>query len=93
MDVADLAVERDDGGRREQVGGDQPRQVVDVAEVASDGRQRARQDGLVERAHERRQQHAEDDQQRLTMREGLGLTAFGVGIHCGRSVPVPGLLL
>ncbi len=38
MDVGDLAVERDAGGRGEQVGGDQPRQAVDVAEVAPDGR-------------------------------------------------------
>src|SRR5215475_11194613 len=28
-----------------------------------------------------RQQHAEDDQPRLSMREGLALTAVGVGIH------------
>ena len=92
MDVGDLAVERDGGGRRQQVGGDQPRQAVDVAQVASDRRQRARQDGLVERAHERRQQDAEHDQQRLTVRERLGLAALDLGIHCGRSVPVPGLL-
>ena len=87
VDVGDLAVERDDGGRRQQVGGDQPRQAVDVAEVAADGRQRGRQDGLVERAHERRQQHAEHDQQRLTMGEGLGLTAVGVGVHWRSSGP------
>jgi hypothetical protein len=81
VDVRDLAVERDDGRRREQIGGDQPGEAVHIAEVASDRRQRGRQDGLVERSHERRQQHAEDDQQRLSMREGLGLTAVGEGIH------------
>ena len=65
MDVRDLAVERDDRGRCQQIGGDQPGQVVHVAEIAPDRRQRRRQNGLVERAHERRQQHAEHDQQGL----------------------------
>jgi hypothetical protein len=84
VDVGDLAVERHHRGRRQQIGGDQPGQVVDVVELAPDRRQRARQDGLVERAHEGRQQDAEDDQQRLTMGEGLGLTAVGVGVHRSR---------
>ena len=42
-----------------------------VAELAADGRQRARQDGVVERAHEHRQQHAEHDQPRFLVGEGL----------------------
>ena len=88
VDVRDLAVERDDRGRRQQIGGDQPGQVVHVTEIAADGRQRARQNGLVERPHEHRQQHAQHDQHGLAMREGRGLTAIGVGIHRqGRSGP------
>src|SRR4029453_571126 len=43
--------------------------------------QRGRQNRLVERPHERRQQHAKDDQQRLSMGESLALTAGSVGIH------------
>ena len=81
MDVRDLAVERNDRGRCQEIGGDQPGKVVHVAEIAPDRRQRRRQNGLVERAHERRQQHAQHDQQGLSMREGRGLTAIGVGIH------------
>ena len=91
MDVGDLAVERDDGGRCQQVGRDQPGQAVGVVEIASDGGQRGRQDGLVERAHECRQQHAEDDQQRLAVRERLGLTAVGIGIHRVQERPGPGV--
>ena len=81
VDVGDLAVERDDGGRRQQIGGDQPGQVMGIAEVAPDRRQGARQDGLVERAHEDRQQHAEHDEQRLPVGEPLGLGRVGDGVH------------
>ncbi len=69
VDVGDLAVERDDGGRGEQVGGDKPGQVAHIVEVAADRRQGARQDGLVERAHERGQQHAQNDQHPLPVGE------------------------
>jgi 2-oxoglutarate dehydrogenase complex dehydrogenase (E1) component-like enzyme len=55
-----------------RVGGDQPGQVVHVAEFAADGRQRARQDRGVERAHEHRQQHAEHDEHRLAVRQVRG---------------------
>ena len=70
VDVADLAVQRGDRGVGDQVGGDQPRQVVHLAEFAADGRQRARQDGGVERAHEHRQQHAEHHEHGLAVGEG-----------------------
>ena len=61
VDVAELAVERRHRGGGEQVGGDDPGQVLDVAELAADGRQRGRDDGLVERRQEHRQHQAEDD--------------------------------
>jgi len=54
---------------------------VHIVEVATDRGQRGCQNRLVERSHERRQQHAKDDQQRLSMGEGLALTAGSVGIH------------
>ena len=78
--VADLAVQRGDRRVGDQVSGDQPRQVVHVAEFAADGRQRARQDGGVERAHEHGQQHTEHDEQDLAVGEG-SLAVGGPGIH------------
>ncbi len=62
--VAELAVERRRDGRREQIRGDDPREVVEAAEVADDRRQRGRDDRLVERGqehaeHERREDGAE----------------------------------
>jgi hypothetical protein len=42
VEVAELAVERRRDGRGEQVGRDDPRQVVEAAEVAGDGRERGR---------------------------------------------------
>ena len=53
--VAELAVDRRRDRRREQVRGDDPREVVEAAEVADDRRQRGRDDRLVERG----QEHAE----------------------------------
>ncbi len=88
-DVGDLAVERDHRRRGEHVGGDQPGQALNVAEVAADDRQRGGQNGLVERAEERRQQDAEDDEQRFTMSKGRALTVLGVGIHWRSVVPEP----
>ena len=83
-DIGDLAVERDHGGRCQEISGDQPGQVMGIVEVAPDDRQRARQDGLIERAHEDRQQHAEHDELRLPVGEPLGLGRVGDGVH-GRS--------
>ena len=90
MDVGDLAVERHDRGRCQEVDGDQPGQVVHVAEIAPDGRQRARQNGVVERAHEHRQQHAEHDQQGCRCVRGV-TSRRSARASIGRGVPVPGL--
>jgi hypothetical protein len=79
--MRDLAIQGDGRGRGEQIRRDQPRQTVHVLEVAADRGQRGRQNRLVERPHECRQQHAKDDQQRLSMGEGLILTAGSGGIH------------
>ena len=53
----ELAVERRDDGDGQQVGGDDPREVLEPAEVADDRRQRGRDDRLVQR----RQQHDEHE--------------------------------
>ena len=53
--VAELAVDRRRDRRGEQVRGHDPGEVVEPAEVADDGRERGRDDALVERG----QEHAE----------------------------------
>ena len=66
--VAELAVDRRRDRRGEQVRGDDPGEVVEPAEVADDGRQRNRDDRLVERGEE----HAEHqrDEHRAQRRAG-----------------------
>src|SRR3954466_8809649 len=49
VNVAELAVERHHGRRGEGVGGDDPGQVLDVVQVAADGRQGGGDDGLIQR--------------------------------------------
>ena len=56
VQVAELAEERRRDRLREQVGGDDPRELVEAAEVADDRGERGGHDRLVDR----RQQHAQD---------------------------------
>ena len=69
VDVGQLAVERRRHRRGEQIGGDHPGQVGEIVEVAPDGRQRRRHDGLVERAQEHRQQDAAEHLAHLRLGE------------------------
>jgi len=62
VEIAELAVERADDRRGEEVGGHDPRQVLDPAEVADDRRQRRRDDGLVERREQHDEQQRPEDQ-------------------------------
>src|SRR6185312_13329647 len=48
MAVTELAPERRGGGRSDDVGADDPRDVAEAAEIAGDHRQGRRKDGLVE---------------------------------------------
>ena len=61
IDVAQRAEHRRHRSRGQQIGRDDPGQVADVVELAADGRQRRRHDGLVERGQEHRQQQAHQD--------------------------------
>jgi hypothetical protein len=91
VEVGDLAPQRRGRGRGEQVGGDDPRQLVQPAELADDARQGGADDALVEGE----QQHAGHDpgqhEQDLAVREvagdvvvGLaGLGRQGWGVACG----------
>jgi hypothetical protein len=58
MEIAQLAVDRRDDRLREQLPGDDPREVLQSAQVADDRRQRGRDDGGIERGQEQRQQEA-----------------------------------
>ena len=62
VEVAELPVERAGDRRGEQVGGDDPRQVLDPAEVADDRRQRRRDDRLVERGEQQHEHQRDEDQ-------------------------------
>jgi len=61
VDVGELAVERRDGGCGEQIGGDDPGEALDVRVGAADGRERGRDDRLVERRKEHRQHQPDQD--------------------------------
>ena len=67
--VGQPAVDRRGDRRGEHVGGEDPRVVLDAAEVGDDHRQRGGHDRLVERGQQHAQQHADDRDQRLAARE------------------------
>src|SRR5262249_2970223 len=68
VDIADLAEERHRDGRAEQVRREDPRDVIQAAEVADDGRQRRRDDRGVERAEkEADEQGSEYEPQAVTL--------------------------
>jgi hypothetical protein len=74
VEVAELPVDGPDDSRREQVGRDDPGEVLDAAEVADDRRQRGRDDRLVERRQQQHQHQGAEDQanaRRRLLRGGL----------------------
>ena len=83
VDIGELAVERCHRGAGEQIGRHHPGQVVDIAEMPADGRQRGGDDGLVERAEEHRQHDAEHDGPDFRMRE-RGQFRRRLGFHRSR---------
>ena len=65
VEVGDLAVQRGRRGRGQQVGGDDPGELVEAAELADDRRQGGRDDGLVERGEQHAEHQAADHHQDL----------------------------
>jgi hypothetical protein len=59
--VAQLAVQRHDHGRRDEVRGDDRRHLPEVTEIAGDGRQRRSHDRLVERAEQHHEHQPGED--------------------------------
>ena len=80
MDIGEFSVERRERGRSDQIRGDHPWQLIDVAEHAADRRQCAGQDRLIDRAEEHRQHHAHDD-------ERFSPCVSGVGSACAVAPP------
>ena len=85
IDVGELAEKRRGGGQSKQIRGDDPRQVVDIAEALADRWQRRRHDGLLERGKEHRQHDASDDgaDRRVIERRRLRLAARGMVLASG----------
>jgi len=83
VNVGEFAVKRGKRRRGDQESGDQPRQIVHLAEVAADRRQGGSQDRLVDGAEEDRQHHAHGNQPLFAMRErlriGRGQARWGNG--------------
>ena len=70
VEVAELAVDRGRARGGEQVGGHNPRQMVEAAEVPDDGRQSRRHDGLVEPGEQHSQHERRVDDQDPAVRHG-----------------------
>ena len=88
MGVAELAIERRRDGGGQEIRGDHPGKMLEIAELAPDGRQRGGDDGLVERGQQQRHHEADDDRADL----GAGVSggpsaAVGWGASLGPSHP------
>ena len=77
VQIAELSVERRDDGLREQIGGDDPRELLEPAELADDRRQRRGDDRRVERGEQHHEQQAAEQRQQLPSREGEGSGLIG----------------
>ena len=94
-EVAGSTPQRHRDRRAEQVGGDDPRQLVDAAEVADDRGQRGGDDGLVEGGEEHREQQAREGHDELAAAQGgrrLGSGGVGGGRAHGKECSNPKLL-
>ena len=72
VEVAELPVQRHRRDHRERVGGDDPGDAGEPAEVVGDRRERGRDDRAVERAHHLPELQADEDQQRARSRPAGG---------------------
>ena len=89
VEVGDLAVQRGRRRRGEQVGRHDPGELVEPAEVADDGRQRGRDDGLVESREQHAEHQAAEHHQDLAVRHvgrAGGCRRCGRGSHADVSV-------
>jgi len=75
VNIGELAVEWRQRGRGDEKGRDQPRQIMHSAEVAADGRQRTRQDRLIDRPKKNRQHHADSNEPLVPVPEPVQIDA------------------
>ena len=83
VDVAELAVERRDDRRGDEVGSRRPRLVVQALEVVGDGADGGRDDGLVQRGEEHTHHQPDEDGDDLAVGERAG-GAVGLTERRGR---------
>ena len=62
VEVTELPVQRRHDRRRQQVRGDDPREMLDTAEIADDRRERRRDDRLIERRQQRDEKQRRENQ-------------------------------
>ncbi len=89
--VAQLAVERSDHGLGQEIRRGDPRDVVQPAEVAGNGRQGGGHDGRVECRHQHDEHQSREDQGEVPTVELLGSVQFGQTHAPSRSVTVSGV--
>ncbi|MNH00129.1 hypothetical protein D3C79_593150 [compost metagenome] len=78
--IAELAIQRHHDGRGQQIGRHDPGQILQPAELADDGRQRGRDDGLIER---RQQHHQQQRGEQQTDRGRLFRRPAAIFVACG----------
>ena len=84
VEVAELAVERDDGGLGQEVRGHHPGQMGEPAELGDDGRERGGDDGAVERGEEENHDEAGEDRAAVPGRGVTRLTGLTSAVTRGR---------
>src|SRR6266851_2005109 len=73
IEIAQFAIDRRRRGRGQEICGDDPRQVLEAVELAGDRGQRRSDDALIERRQHHAEQDAAEDDENLTMGEGLAV--------------------
>ena len=89
--VAELPVERRHDRLGQQVGGHDPREVIEAAEVADDRRQGRRDDRAVERGEQHHQHEAREDD--VEVRRACPVGRVGLRSPCRRWLRHPGQLV
>ena len=86
VQVAELAVQRRHDRLRQQVRGDDPREVLEAAEVADDRRQRRRDDRLIERGEQHHEHEAREDDVDVARAAGRAPSGSTAGAVAGSGI-------
>ena len=92
MNIGQLAIERGDRRGGQKIGGDDPGEILEIGELASDRRHRGGHDRLIEGSEEHRQHQTDDDRahfrvarhpvRTLAVRRGSGRSRPGGRVLC-----------